>query len=103
MKIIYISDDGKVFEDRCECEDYEWKLAHPYLDDVYLYDIDNNRLEDVLSEDTYYITEKIVVQNENALKDLRALANYTGFCCYFDVKECGEWVFNMDKQTYIKI
>lgn len=102
MKTIYISDDGKIFEDEYECKDYEWKLKHPYLKDICLYDVDNNRLEDILSEDTYNAAEKIVIPNENALKDFKELADYAGFCCYFSVLECGEWCFDADKQTYIK-
>lgn len=102
MKVIYISDDGKIFDNEIDCEDYEWKLKHP-LNDIRFYDKDNNELNNVFSEDTYNITEKVVVTSERALKDLEEFANYTGFCCYYDINECGEWVFDMKMETFVKV
>lgn len=96
MRVVYIADDGKEFADEYECMDYEWALNHPYLKDVHFYDADGNELDDVFSEETYNIAEKIVVLNENAVETLQEFANYTGYCAYEDVNECGEWIFNLD-------
>ena len=103
MKVIYIADDGKEFTDEYECLEYEWKLNHPYLKDVCCYDENNNKLDNILSEETYYMAEKVVVLNENVLKDFQELADYTGYCCYADINECGEWLFDIDKGTYVKV
>lgn len=96
MRIVYIADDGKEFDDEYDCDFYEWKLNHPYLKDINLYDKDNKKLDDIFSETTYSETEKVVVLNENAIKDLHDLSIYTGFCLYEDITECGEWIFNGD-------
>lgn len=30
MKVIYEADDGTRFTNALDCEDYEWKLKHPW-------------------------------------------------------------------------
>lgn len=102
MKTIYISDDGKIFEDEFECKDYEWRLKHP-LTDICFYDKDNNVLTDIFSEETYSLTERVVITSESTLKDLQEFADYTGYCCYYDIDECGEWVFDYKKETFVKV
>ena len=102
MKVIYIADDGKEFDDEWDCRDYEWKLNHSSLKDICFYDKDDKLLEDIFSEKTYNVTDKIVVTNENQLKDLQELARYCGFCCYEDIVECGEWIFDYYKGTFVK-
>lgn len=102
MKIIYIADDGSQFDNEFDCMDYEWRLAHPNLKYIDFYDKDNNKLNNVLSEETYTSTEKIVVFNANALKDLQELAEYTGFCCYEDINERGIWIFDDEKGRFIR-
>lgn len=103
MKVIYIADDGKEFTDEYECLEYEWKLNHPYLKDICFYDKDHKELDNVTSDDTYNITEKIIVTSEESLKDLRALTEYAGFCAYESIAECGEWNFDYNKGTFVKV
>lgn len=103
MKVIYIADDGKEFDNEFDCQTYEWTLNHPHLKDICFYDKDNNTLDNILVQETYEITERIVVPNKDALNDLLELARYTGFCCYEDVIECGEWVFNHKRLTFVKV
>lgn len=102
MRVIYIADDGKEFNEEYECLEYEWKLNHPFLKDIILYDEHDEKLDDIFSEDTYNMAEKIIVPNKMALNDIRELSDYTGFCAYDDIVECGEWVFNREKGTFVK-
>ena len=105
MRVVYIADDGKEFDDEYECIDYEWKLKRPHLShltDIKFYDKDDNELTDIFSEEAYSITELVVVLDEIALKELQEFADYTGFCCYEDITECGEWIFNYDEGTFVK-
>lgn len=102
MKVIYIADDGKEFDNEDDCEIYEWKLKHMHLNEICFYDKDGNKLYDAYSEDTYNNAERIVVPNENAVKELQEFARYTGYCCYEDITECGEWYFNYKKETFVK-
>ena len=42
MKIIYIADDGKEFDDEFECEHYEWALDRPHIKEIVCYDENGN-------------------------------------------------------------
>lgn len=102
MRVVYIADDGKEFDDEFDCKDYEWGLNHPHLKDIHIYDENNKEMENIFLDDTYNRAAKIIVQNNNAVKDLQELARHIGFCCYEDITECGEWIFSDDKGTFIK-
>jgi hypothetical protein len=101
MRAIYIADDGTQFDDRFDCEDYEWKLNHPHLKDVHIFDKDGNKFDNVFSEDAYNYSDKIVVTSNGAVKDLHDLANYTGYCYYEHVNEVGEWRFDETKEKFV--
>ena len=103
MRVVYIADDGKEFNDEFECLDYEWILNHPYLKDIHFYDKDNNKLDDIFSQDVYCKTERVVVPNENAVKDFQDFADYTGFCCYKRIVERGEWIFDNESGMFVKV
>lgn len=47
MKIIYIADDGKQFDNEWDCEDYEWKLNHPNLKDVHVFNEEGVEFENI--------------------------------------------------------
>lgn len=102
MRVIYIANDGKEFDDEFDCCDYEWQLNHPHLKDILFYDENNCLLGDITSDDTYNVTEKIIVPNKKSLKDLQELGKYCGFCCYEDINECGEWTFDFEQGKFIK-
>lgn len=93
MRIIYIADDGKEFDDKFECENYEWLQNHPYLNDFKCYDKDGKLLEDIVAEETYYCCHKLVVPKYECVKDLCDLAEYTGYCSYSDITNAGIWIF----------
>lgn len=102
MRIVYIADDGKEFDDEYECKDYEWKLNYPHIENVRLYGKHNKKLGDIFSEKTYCEVQKIIISDEKALNDFQDLAKYTGFCCYEDIIECGEWKFSDEEETFVK-
>ena len=93
MRAIYIADDGKEFDDKFECEHYEWLLNHPHLKNIKCYDKDDNKLEDIMEEDTYNNCYKIMVSTDEAVKELGDLAHYTGYCEYSNITETGTWIY----------
>lgn len=93
MRIIYIADDGKKFDDQFECEHYEWLLNHPHLKDIKCYDKDGNKFEDIMADDTYNYCYKIIVPTDKAAKELNDLAKYTGYCYYSHITEAGTWIY----------
>ena len=103
MRIVYIADDGKEFDDKYDCEDYEWKLNHPGINDVRLYDEDNNELHNILSQDTYENVMRIVVPSQMAVSALNELGRYAGFCCYDDIPEPGEWAWYDREWKFVKV
>ena len=102
MKVIYIADDGKEFDNAWDCEDYEWQLNHKHLNDVHCYDKDGNELKDIFSEDTYCKVMTIIVPTYEAAKDMQDLARYTCYCFYDHITESGVWVFDEDKDRFVK-
>lgn len=103
MKTIYIADDGTKFDDQYDCEDYEWRLNHPYLKDVHAFDKDGNELKNIFSEDTYNYSAKIIVTSDEGLKDLQALADYMGYCYYRHIDGIGEWIFDNHKECFLMV
>lgn len=95
MKVIYVADDGTQFDDRYECEYYEWVLNHPSLKEIVFYDEDGNVLADIFSQDTYEYTMKIFVPTDEAAKELSGLGRYAGFCAYENIDSAGTWVWKV--------
>lgn len=100
MKVVYycIAEDGTIFGDEWDCEDYEWKLAHKEaLDKVEFYDKNGTKLCDWISNDTYNSVQKIIVSDKESIQALHELAQYTGYCLYEEITETGTWVFVENK------
>lgn len=102
MRTLYIADDGKQFEDKYECINYEFDILHPHLKTIELYNGNNEKLTDPLDDDTYSSLTKIIIHSEEELIDLYDAADYTGFTGYYDIKSSGTWVFDQDKEKFVK-
>lgn len=102
MKTVYIAEDGKNFEDEYECRNYEFCISHPHLKTIELYDRHGKKLTNPLDEDTYFNFTKIVVHSEEELTDLYEAADYAGFSGYYDIKDVGTWIFDKDKEKFVK-
>ena len=97
MKVIYIADDGTQFEDKWDCEEYEWILNHPNIKSVEIYDGNDNKLTTYMSSDTYENADLVIVPDMAALSNFHELARLTGFCCYHQIETIGTWEFKMDR------
>lgn len=102
MKIIYIAEDGKEFDDELECEHYEWLFNHPHINEIQCYGKGGVKLKDLLSEETYSLVMKIIVKSEEELKELHDLAIHTGFMCYRYITDIGTWVFDDKTEWFVK-
>ena len=103
MKIVYVADDGKMFDNEYECGFYEWVINHPHIHNVSIFDENDNKLEYVLTEDTYNKAMKIVIPNSETLKDFQDFADYTGYCAYDAIDQVGEWRFDECKEGFFKV
>lgn len=102
MTTVYIADDGKQFEDEYECEHHEFELKHPHLQTIEAYNKDGEKMTDLMDEDTYNNCEKIILHSEEELTDLYEAADYAGFSGYYDIKDVGTWIFDKDKEKFVK-
>ena len=102
MRTLYIADDGKNFEDEYECRNYEFCISHPHLKTIELYDRHGKKLTNPLDEDTYFNFTKIIIHSEEELTDLYEAADYAGFSGYYDIKDVGTWIFDKDKEKFVK-
>lgn len=99
MRTVYIADDGKEFDDECECQVYEFESS---LNAIKIYDKDGNKLKDLLSEGTYYEAKKIIINTKEELRDLHKIADYTGFCGYESITSVGIWIYDEDNECFIR-
>ena len=97
MKIVYIADDGTEFNNEYDCRDYEWMLERKEVFDlIEFYDVDGNKIENIMTEDAYNIVWTIVVPTEEAAKAIVDLGNYQGFSAYLDICSAGTWEWHED-------
>lgn len=102
MKTVYIADDGKQFEDEYECKNHEFCISHPHLKTIELYDRHGKKLTNPLDDETYFNFTKIIIHSEEELSDLYDTADYTGFTGYYNIKDVGTWIFDQDKEKFVK-
>lgn len=104
MKTIYIADDGTHFDDFWECEFHEWRMKHPYLRDVHVYDKTGQEITDMFSnDDAYDYGTKVVVTSEDGVKDFIEYAEHMGYCDFEDITEVGEWIWSIEDQKFRKV
>lgn len=97
MKIIYEANDGTIFDNEYDCLFYEEKKDHLNLENILLYTRDNIKLgfnfNDILNEKYYNYSEKIILHNEKEFKDFIWLAEYCGWCEWYDfITSSGTWI-----------
>ena len=102
MRTLYIADDGKQFEDECECISYEFCISHLNLKTIEFYDSDGLALLNVMDEYTYDICTKVVVHSNEEITDLHEVADYFGYCGYFDITDVGEWTYDENVEKFRK-
>ena len=94
MKIIYIADDGKQFDDQWECEWYEELQKHPHIYGIKFYENDLEFQIDHWKEDddSYYNhADGILIHNERELEDLQWLADCCGWSEFQQIDSPGMW------------
>ena len=65
MRVLYIADDGKEFDNEFDCEHHEWMLNHPNLKYIKIYDNRTGKLfDDIMTDDAYNYGDKVIVPTE---------------------------------------
>lgn len=102
MRTVYISDDGKQFENEYECECYEFVLKHKELKTIEAYNKDGEKITDLLDEDEYDNCEKMILHSKEEVSALQYAGDYFGFYSYCDIDEVGEWFFDYRTNQFSK-
>lgn len=103
MKEIYIADDGRQFEDKEKCENYEYyELKIPLIKNIEFLDEDNKKLsfkEEAKDEEEFFMNvEKIIIHSKEELNQFRIYARDCGFVSWQNIDAVGEWVW--DREHY---
>lgn len=101
MKTVFIASDGKQFEDKWECEDYEWLLKHPEIKEIKIYDYLTNPVGNIFDFEGYKIATYLYVPTE-AIDVLEEFAEYSGFTSYDGIDSEGWWKFDNKTSRFIK-
>ena len=100
MRVIYIAEDGTLFDNEWDCEHYEFRASLKGLKDIVCLDEDGEILYDLFSQDTYNYGNVISVLTDDALKTLHKIANYCGWCLWDDIDSIGTWSFKEDNRPF---
>jgi hypothetical protein len=84
----YISDDGKIFENELECLQYELS-ERCKKSKVKVFGKHNKRLKEFWTDQAYDESLKVVVPDEEALEDIKAVTRYNGTFC--EITDVGIW------------
>lgn len=98
MRIVYIADDGKEFDTKAECEEYEalkiFKASNiPMLSDDFIW-IEMNSFDD------FELCEYIKVNSKEDLNILKEIYDWTG---YEVPNSIGEFYYDHDEYCWKKI
>ena len=88
MRIIYISDDGVSFDSQEECEVYEFEKWKEHVT-IPVYGKRNKKLDIRKGDETHNEAVKIVIRDEQDLKDIRKLQEWYGY--YYGIDSIGTW------------
>ena len=97
MKIIYIADDGKHFDNEYDCKLYEDSLKYSELINIDFYDINNNlyhiQKDDIFNWNIYQNSEKVHIHDDKEFMCFQWLANEQGYCEFQDsITSPGVWI-----------
>lgn len=102
MKIIYVANDGKQFDEEWKCKEHEFKVTHSHLKTIEFYDKNRKRLTDPMEEETYNNCVKIIIHSIEESNDLIEMADYMGYSLYYDIIDIGTWIFDDKEGTFVK-
>lgn len=116
MRILYEAEDGKIFDNKEDCEKYErenFEFMNHFFDSynmegtVTLFDGAEERnifpRSQILSLECYTNVDFVLVETEEGLKALHDLADYCGYCEYKKITGIGGWQWVLQKSTFEQI
>lgn len=106
MEVItkYKALDGRMFDDECECLEYELNIWES-LSTLEIYAEYDVRLHTWYSEYEYNQSVRVVIPDQSAVEDLKRIQQYCGFYCDIPAKpeSIGTWKFNESRGQFEKV
>jgi len=98
----WIADDGTQFDDEIDCKRYELKQR---LSQTTLQVINSEtgiayEGQSIITQKTYNECEAVIVKDDKALSDMKAIQDFTGF--YYEIDSIGKWRYDDDECKWIK-
>ena len=93
MRTVYIADDGTQFDNKYECETYEFNLT---ISDHNLkfYDAGGTLLDYPITDSRIYnLSDRVIVPDEQSLNVLRKVSYANGWCEFDYIDSIGEWEY----------
>lgn len=93
MRTVYIADDGTKFDNKYECETYEFNLT---ISDHNLkfYDAGGALLDYPITDSRIYnLSDRVIVPDKQSLDVLREVSDYNGWCEFDDIDSIGIWMY----------
>lgn len=100
MREIYEAYDGIRFDNEDDCWWYENSRSHKDIYQIRFYDKNNNEYhitdnyDD--SEDVYQCCEKIIIDTNKQLRDLKWMSEEFGWCEFNQITSPGTWIRTED-------
>lgn len=105
MKVIskYIAEDGKVFNSKKECQDYEKKIKFKDTKNIKFFDVNGNLFEDAESMFFHVYTNfyKVIIPTKEDYEALKELLNKER-CYLSEISSEGTWyrIVDMYEENY---
>lgn len=96
MEVIYRAYDGREFDDKYKCEEYENSYFHQSLFNITFYTIDGDpyyiEQDDMFNDNIYYSCERIDLLDYKQVEDLAWLTEETGWIEFDQLDAPGVWI-----------
>lgn len=105
MKIIYEAFDGKQFDDDYDCESYEFQKQILEKTGIRVFDRQRRKLPNLNFTGQYYDTDgtehRVVIHDEDDLRDMKEIQKFTGMYC--DIDSIGTWYYSDNSNMLVML
>ena len=103
MKIIYEAFDGTQFDNEYDCESYEFQKQILEKTGIRVFDRHRRKLPNLNFTGQYYDTDgteyRVVIHDEDDLRDMKEVQKFTGMYC--DIDSIGTWYYSDDSNMWV--
>ena len=106
MKIVYIAEDGKTFDNQIDCELYEKSINYKAMYNIKFIDIAKRLYkispDDPYNDNIYQDAWEVILKDFDQVRAIQFLAEECGWCEFESLTEPGIWVRKADDYKHIE-